>query len=412
MLYFKPEKWLKFSLFNLVIVALLGVVMRYKIGFSFPYFDQKYLQHAHSHFAFSGWVTHTIFVLMICFIQLYLAPPALRKYRFLLAANLVCAYGMLISFSMQGYAAVSISFSTASIFIGYFFSFYFFKDLKQVEKQHPSKNWFKAALIFNVLSSLGTFALAYMMVTKNLPQNAYLASVYYYLHFQYNGFFFFACMGLLYTQLHQYLPNSGRNNTIFWLFATACVPAYFLSTLWLNLPVWLYVLVVLAAAAQVFAWVRFLQIIRQNLSLLKSKIQPVWQYLLLAVGFALSIKLILQLGSTVPEISKLAFGFRPIVIAYLHLVLLAIISVFLLVYLFSFNIITPRKYSIKALVWFVFGVFLNEFILMIQGVASFSYILVPYVNEALFGAALILFLSMLALFIFQLKKNEATFPKL
>jgi len=411
MLHFIPEKWLKFSLFNLAIVALLGVVMRYKIGFSFPYFDQKYLQHAHSHFAFSGWITHTIFVLMICFIQLYLSPPALRKYRVLLAANLVCAYGMLISFSIQGYAAVSIFFSTASIFIGYFFSFYFFKDLKQVEKSHPAKNWFKAALIFNVLSSLGTFALAYMMVTKNLPQNAYLASVYYYLHFQYNGFFFFACMGLLYSQLHQYLPGSGANNTIFWLFAAACVPAYFLSTLWLNLPVWLYALVVLAAAAQVFAWVRFLQIIRKNLSLLKSKIQPVWQYLLLAVGFALSVKLILQLGSTVPEISKLAFGFRPIVIAYLHLVLLAIISVFLLVYLFSFKIITAGKYSIKALVLFVFGVFLNEFILMVQGVASFSYILIPYANEALFGASVLMFLSMLGLFIFQLK-NGATFTKL
>ncbi|MFM9946789.1 MAG: hypothetical protein ACKV1O_02520 [Saprospiraceae bacterium] len=408
MLHFVPGNWLKFSLFNLVIVTLLGVVMRYKIGFSFPYFDQKYLQHGHSHFAFSGWITHTIFVLMVCFIQLYQPSAALRKYRVLLAANLVCAYGMLISFSIQGYTAVSISFSTASIFIGYFFSFYFFKDLKQVEKQHPAKNWFKAALIFNVLSSLGTFALAYMMMTKNLPQNAYLASVYYYLHFQYNGFFFFACMGLLYSQLHQYLPNSSANNTIFWLFATACVPAYFLSTLWLNLPVWLYVLVVLAAAAQVFAWVRFLQIIRQNLSLLKSKIQPVWQYLLLAVGFALSVKLILQLGSTIPEISKLAFGFRPIVIAYLHLVLLAIISVFLLVYLFSFNIITTQKYSIKALVLFVFGVFLNEFILMVQGVASFSYILIPYANEALFGAALILFLSILALFLFHLKKNGAT----
>ena len=411
MLYFKPEKWLKFSLFNLTLVALLGVVMRYKIGFSFPYFDQKFLQHAHSHFAFSGWITHTIFVLMVCFIQLYLAPPALRKYRFLLVANLVCAYGMLISFFIQGYAAISISFSTASIFIAWFFSFYFFKDLKHVEKQHPAKKWFKAALIFNILSSFGTFTLAYMMVTKNLPQNAYLASVYYYLHFQYNGFFFFACMGLLYSQLHRFLPDLSKINPVFWLFAAACVPAYFLSTLWLKLPVWLYVLVILAAAAQVFAWVRFLQMIRQNLALLKSNIKPVWQYLFLAVGFALSVKLVLQLGSTVPEISKLAFGFRPIVIAYLHLVLLAIISVFLLVYLFSFNIITSRKYSIKALALFVFGVFLNEFILMVQGVASFSYILIPYANEALFGASVLMFLSMLGLFIFQLK-NGATFTKL
>jgi len=405
MTQFIPGNWLKFSLFNLAVVALLGALMRYKIGFSFPYFDQKFLQHAHSHFAFSGWITHTIFVLMIYFIQPYLLPAALRKYRLLLIGNLVCAYGMLIFFAIQGYAAASIFFSTASVFVSYLFSFYFILDLKNTEPQHSSKNWFKAALIFNVLSSLGTFALAYMMVTKNLPQNAYLASIYYYLHFQYNGFFFFACMGLLYSQLHQYLPNPGANNAIFWLFATACVPAYFLSTLWLNLPVWLYVLVVLAAAAQVFAWVRFLQIIRQNLSQLKSRIQPVWQYLFLAVGFALSVKLLLQLGSTVPEISKLAFGFRPIVIAYLHLILLAVISVFLLVYLYSFKVIEIHQYSVKMLVLFVFGVFLNEFILMVQGVASFSYILVPFVNEALFGASVLMLLSILALFIFQTAKR-------
>ncbi len=37
--------WLKFSLLNLCLVAALGVLMRYKIGFEFPFFNQK-------HFAF------------------------------------------------------------------------------------------------------------------------------------------------------------------------------------------------------------------------------------------------------------------------------------------------------------------------------------------------------------------------
>jgi hypothetical protein len=39
------------------------------------------------------------------------------------------------------------------------------------------------------------------MATKNIHQNEYLASIYYYLHFQYNGWFFFACMGLLFDFL-------------------------------------------------------------------------------------------------------------------------------------------------------------------------------------------------------------------
>jgi hypothetical protein len=35
---------LKFSVFSFVIVAILGVLMRYKIAFSLPFVEQKHLQ--------------------------------------------------------------------------------------------------------------------------------------------------------------------------------------------------------------------------------------------------------------------------------------------------------------------------------------------------------------------------------
>jgi hypothetical protein len=57
---FNTKFWLQFSVINLLIVALLGVLMRYKIGFAFPHFNQKYLQESHSHFAFIGWISHTL----------------------------------------------------------------------------------------------------------------------------------------------------------------------------------------------------------------------------------------------------------------------------------------------------------------------------------------------------------------
>lgn len=50
---FNPKFWLRFSVINLLIVALLGTLMRYKIGFEFPFFNQKNIQHSHSHFAFA-----------------------------------------------------------------------------------------------------------------------------------------------------------------------------------------------------------------------------------------------------------------------------------------------------------------------------------------------------------------------
>jgi hypothetical protein len=319
------EKWLHISILNLSIVALLGVIMRYKIGFEFPYLDQKHIQHAHSHFAFSGWIAHTLFVLMLMFLDEQ-KTTVLSKYKPIIIGNLVCAYGMLFSFAIQGYGVISIFFSTLSILNTYIFIFCFLKDLKLIGP-HPSKNWFKASLAFYIFSSLGTFALAYMMITKHLPQN-YLASVYYYLHFQYNGFFFFSCMGLFISQLYRFIPILKFNSQIFWLFAIACIPTYFLSTLWMKLPIWLYILVVIGAFMQVLGWIKLLQLVQQNLSIFKTSIKPIWRKFFLILALAISIKLLLQLGSAIPSISKLAFGFRPIVIAYLHLVLLAIISFF------------------------------------------------------------------------------------
>ena len=53
-------KWIRICLLNLFLVALLGVVLRYKIAFSLPFIDQRNLLHAHSHFAFAGWISQSI----------------------------------------------------------------------------------------------------------------------------------------------------------------------------------------------------------------------------------------------------------------------------------------------------------------------------------------------------------------
>jgi hypothetical protein len=78
------------------------------------------------------------------------------------------------------------------------------------------------------------------------------------------------------------------------------------------------------------------------------------------------------LGSTIPALSQLAFGFRPIVIAYLHLVLLAIISLFLF-FIYANHLIHFNKQIKIGIIIFSIGVLLNEIILAIQGIASFSY---------------------------------------
>jgi hypothetical protein len=319
------------------------------------------------------------------------------KYRWLLWGNLLTAYGMLFSFPFQGYGFYSICFSTLSIFISWVFTIIFWKDLNSILKKTVVIHWFKAALFFNAISALGAFSLAFMMANKIIHQNWYLLAVYFFLHFQYNGWFFFGCMGLFLEKILKAIPLIKKQKQIFWLFAGSCLPAYFLSALWLNMPTWAYAIIVLAAILQLIAWILLIRQIAPNYSLLSTNINGPVKWLLLFSGIALSVKLLLQTLSTIPSISTLAFGFRPIVIAYLHLILLGMISLFLLANFLSAYLVQINKMLITGIIIFVFGIIFNECLLMTQGVAAILEQSVNYMNELLLLAAGILFSGMLLL---------------
>ncbi len=392
------HRWVRVSLFNLLIVASLGVVLRYKILFPLPFVDQKHLLHGHSHFAFAGWVSQAIMTLLVTYLSRQSGESVLKKYRWLLYGNLLTAYAMLIAFPIEGYGLYSILFSTASIFVSYAFAIYIWRDLNRLTRKTPTHLWIKAAVLFNALSSLGAFALAIMMVKRIVFQNAYLAAEYFYLHFQYNGWFFFGCMALVSEVLRKVEVNTGSLTRIFWLFAFAAVPGYFLSALWMNLPLWVYLLVVASSVAQVIGLVKLLLQLKHRWTLLKNTLSLTAKWIMGFSVIALVAKLLLQLGSTVPSLSDLAFGFRPIVIGYLHLVLLGVITLFLLGYFFAGEYIHANKKTSFAVFLFAAGVIVNELLLMIQGVSAMSYTSVPYINELLLGTAFLLFSGAFLLF--------------
>lgn len=167
------QKNIRISLINLFIVALLGVTMRYKIAYSLPFIEQKNFLHAHSHFAFAGWITQALMTLMIAWLAKTSSEDIFKKYRWLLIGNLISAYGMLLSFPWEGYGIFSITFSTLSIFISYAFAFVFWKDLNRQEIKNASHYWFKAALVFSVISSLGAFFLSCLMANNISHPNWY-----------------------------------------------------------------------------------------------------------------------------------------------------------------------------------------------------------------------------------------------
>ncbi len=384
-------KWLSISFFNLLLVASLGVIMRYKIAFYLPFIEQKYVLHGHSHFAFSGWITQTLMVLLVHYLSLKNGEQVLKKYSWLLYANLITAYGMLFSFIIQGYAFFSIGFSTLSIFVSYFFAVYLWKDLNKINENKLSHSWFKAALVFSVISSIGAFALAYMIANKLMYQNWHLTSTYFFLHFQYNGWFFFAGMGLLVSKLEN-INAAGKNlKHAFALFCFACIPAYFLSVLWLPFSRFIYFIIIASVIAQLAGWVVMIRVFIKARFFIGQQFSKYGKILLLISAIAFSIKLLLQSGSVYPALSQLSYGFRPIIIGYLHLVLLAVTSIFIIGYIVSFELVRVTKKLITGIFIFVAGIVVNELLLMVQGVAALTYNSIPYINLLLLTASVILF---------------------
>lgn len=399
----KVDFWLKFSVINLFLVALIGTILRLKVCIEFP-FQQKYLLHSHSHFAFAGWVSHTLMVLMVYYLKNKCNTLAIRRYIRLIIANLVCSYGMLIFFIYQGYGAISITFSTASIIVSYIFAYYFYKDSKHLKTEVPLK-WFQGALLFYVISSIGTFFLAYSMTAPKINFDAYFASIYFYLHFQYNGWFLFACIGLFLSMFKIDFEWVKKLNRLYFLMFIATLITYGLSILWINVSSIIYVVVIAFALLQLIIWVRVQKVMITNFKKYIAQQPKYLQFILFIAAGCLMLKFVLQFLLVVPSLAEIAFGMRPIVIAFLHLVLLGVISLFLLYYIFVQRLLISAKYIKFSLLFFVAAVFFNELILVLQGLSGYIKFSLSNANELLLAASILLLLSS-GLMAFRTLKSE------
>lgn len=357
--------------------------MRYKIAFELPFIDQKNLQNAHSHFAFAGWVTQALMFFILDIFKKNLTTSQQKSYQNIMVFNLFICYAMIISFLFTGYGIYSIALSVFQMMTMLYF---FYKSkIDLIKNEAKALNWILASYFFYIISAAGTFYLSYMAISKAMPQDQYLASIYWYLHFQYNGWFFFACVGILLSYIVNKYEITLKPIHFNFLFIS-CLLTYGLSILWYNLNPMLYVLIVFGAILQT---VGFFGLLKQ-ITIRRWVSTEHWQLSLfiLFILSALIVKILLQLFSVIPAVSKWAFGYRPVVIAYLHLILLVIISTFILLLLIYKMRLIHQKRVQNIIMVFLSFIFLNEVILAFQGILSFDYVIIPKANELLFIIAL------------------------
>jgi len=322
----------------LAIAVIFAAVIRSSFIFGMgTWFNYKYFLHTHSHLAFLGWIFNIIYY----FLLKQYALLERKKYAYLFIALNISVLGMLLTFPFQGYAVGSIIFSTLHILLSYFFAIFLYRDTRGDSSIH--RKFAMAALLFMVISSIGPFSLAPIIVNGMKDTIWYDLSIYFYLHFQYNGWFILSIVSLIAYSIK--VKDQDNWKRAYNLFLISTFLNFSLSTLWTD-PGWVINIVsVLSSMMQfhaIFLMSKDIFVHLRSMDRFKS--------IILKSIFALFvIKVFFALAGSIQEVAMFVYYNRNLVIGYLHLVFLGIVTPFFFVKLaddLGLSTSTPHKRSI------------------------------------------------------------------
>lgn len=365
------NRWFKLALFNLCIVALLGFLLRSKILFPIPALNYLELLDAHSHFAFAGWATLALLSLQIReFLPDQRGTQSLYHNLFLLLS--FSSYGMLFTFYFDNNGITEKFFTAIFILTTYIFAWVFIRDIRNKRVVYTARLLVISSLFCLVLSSAGIFVLELRLMIHSPDPYFFRDAVYFYLHFQYNGFFVLAVFALLFHRIYPRLAERDRKRfQIFSIFLSlSVIPTLFLSFLWQE-PLPLFKIIALSGSLLNLIAVIWFIFPAWSYWKLPGTLPPLVRFLILLSMGSFVIKMLLQSFTIIPVIGHAVFGNRPAIIGYLHLVFLGLLTPFILFYFIQLNVINTRPRITKtALIIFLIGIIMNELVLMLQGLGE------------------------------------------
>ncbi len=331
------------ALFYLTLTAVLGVILR-SFGFLNIPVQYKYIVHTHSHIALLGWVYLALTTLLV---KVFLYPEARdKKYRNLFLFTQLSLCGMLLTFPLQGYGVYSIAFSTLFLFASYGFFWFFSKHVREDLKGRYSYKFIKASLWYMVISSAGPWALGGIMASLGPTSICYRLAIYFYLHFQYNGWMMMALAGMMLYILEQRQCQFPERifKAVYWGLNTGIILSLLLSALWAKPPLVVHYLGGLGALIQLGAVVLFLMFVWTHAR--NERFSVFRKRLLQSMGILVLIKLIMQGIAAIPYFSELSVRVIDFTIGYLHFIFLGIITpgIFLILEYFKMLKMTKGSY--------------------------------------------------------------------
>jgi len=318
----------------------MGIAMRlFIVQENLGFINYKYLTHAHSHVALLGWIYLGI-ITLIYYAFLKNSEQA-KQYRRIFIFTNISIVGMLLTFPIQGYALFSIIFSTLFLFISYWFAWFAMKYRAKNVTARFSWRLIKASLWYMVLSSIGPWAIGGVMATLGSESIWYKSAIYFYLHFQYNGWFVLALLGIFFYILEEkgVTFDPRRLKSFFFLLNVGIILSLFLSILWVEPPIIFYILGGIGAVAQAQAFYELYMLWKPHFFSILKRVPRQSALLLRVAAVLMASKVYMQMMSAIPYYAKLAYQLKDFVIGYLHLVFLGVVIPLMLVLLKHFKLI-------------------------------------------------------------------------
>ena len=401
------SKWLGIvPLFNLLAAAGLGLILRYAFVAELAGLNYKYILQGHSHVAMIGW----LYLLLMVFLwhSAQHKKDALKNFSLLFWLTQGCVIGMLVSFPIQGYGLFSIIFSFIYLVLAYAFTLW-------VWKRSAGDPFFRAALVWLVLSTLGTWALAAIMSQKGQYATYYQGAIQFFLHFQFNGWFIFAALSLFFKMLgERKITYSAKDHRSFFTLLTLSTGLTFaLAITWSSPRDIIFYINGLGVVLQALALYYFFRIIRAVGKSFLSNVKLMTKTLFYAALLSFFLKALIQLLVVIPSVAVISYTIRLYVIGFFHLVLLGMITQFLIAYgLEKHYFSCGSRFSKVGWAILLVGFILTELLLFGQGTLFWTgWGFIPGYYTIMFFASALLPMGILSALAGQILELNKSNPK-
>lgn len=402
------QNWLRVALLNFFIAGCMGLLLRLAHVTELSWMDFRNMMHGHSHTAMLGWLFLVLYAIILD--RFLPKGEALKKkYNILFWLTQVSVVGMMISFPLQGYQAVSIGFSTMQLLLSYVIAGMILPKIWK--KRSASGLLLLTSLLLMLVSTIGVWMIGPISAGMFGDTAMYYAAIQFFLHFQFNGWFTFAVLALVFQQIEQSgaIVSAKRFKWFYGLLITATALTYALSVAWSTPEDWIFYVNSAGVLIQLAALVVFWKTIKEHAAAFFKGASGLTKTLLILALVSFAAKILIQTAVVIPQIAVISYTIRQFVVGFIHLTMLGSITCYVLATLTSGGQLPQKIRLIRwGLVAVIVGFISTEFLLFLQGLWLWmGWGFLPAYYELIFAGTVFLPLGIAGLLIGSLSKQNS-----